>query len=225
MAKRHHYVYILQCRDDTLYTGYTTDLIRRLGQHNRGKGARYTKGRIPVRLVYWEQVPSKELALAREHAIKRLSRKEKLMLIRNQGGGTAMLKVAFVCIHNSCRSQMAEALAKYFTPYLFVPYSAGTEPAARINPDAVRILKDLYGLDLEKDQYPKSVAQLPPVDLVITMGCGVTCPTIPHRYREDWGIPDPTGQKDEAFIHTARLIETKIKELRRRLLAGELVLD
>ena len=47
MAKRHHYVYILQCRDDTLYTGYTTDLIRRLGQHNRGKGARYTKGKYP----------------------------------------------------------------------------------------------------------------------------------------------------------------------------------
>ncbi len=77
-----HYVYILRCADGTLYTGWTTDLEKRVAVHNAGKGAKYTKNRLPVELVYYECLDSKPLALRRECAIKALSRQEKLSLIR-----------------------------------------------------------------------------------------------------------------------------------------------
>lgn len=80
-----NYVYILRCSDDTLYTGWTTDLERRLAMHNSGKGAKYTKSRGPCTLVYFEELPDKSHALRREAAIKKLSRKEKLMLIQSAG--------------------------------------------------------------------------------------------------------------------------------------------
>lgn len=78
-----HYTYIVECRDKTLYTGWTTNLEKRVRAHNEGKGAKYTKSRAPVRLVYYEQYETKQEALKREYAIKQLSRKEKLTLIRN----------------------------------------------------------------------------------------------------------------------------------------------
>ena len=65
-------------------------------------------------------------------------------------------KVAFLCVHNSCRSQMAEALGKKLAADVFESFSAGTEPGARINPDAVRLMKQVHGIDMEKDQYPKA---------------------------------------------------------------------
>lgn len=80
MAK--HYTYILECKDQTLYTGYTTDLERRLKVHNDGKGAKYTKIRRPVKLVYHEEFDNKSEALKREYALKQLSRKQKLLLIK-----------------------------------------------------------------------------------------------------------------------------------------------
>jgi len=126
-------------------------------------------------------------------------------------------KVAFICVHNSCRSQIAEALGKYFARDLFESYSAGTELKDSINPDAVRLMKQLYGIDMEKTQRPKLLEELPPVDVVVTMGCNVECPYLPCKQREDWGLEDPTGKGDEEFIKVISTIETKIKELMDRL--------
>ena len=126
-------------------------------------------------------------------------------------------KVAFICVHNSCRSQMAEALGKRFAPDVFLSYSAGTETKPRINPDAVRVMKQLYGIDMEKDQYSKLIDELPPIDWVITMGCNVDCPYLPSRFREDWGLDDPSGKSDEEFIRTAREIERRILDLSDRV--------
>ena len=126
-------------------------------------------------------------------------------------------KVAFICVHNSCRSQMAEALGKRFAPDVFISYSAGTETKPRINPDAVRVMKQLYGIDMEKDQYSKLIDELPAIDWVITMGCNVNCPYLPSRFREDWGLEDPSGKSDEEFIRTAREIERRILDLRDRV--------
>lgn len=78
-----YYVYLLRCGDGTLYAGFTNDLARRLAVHNAGRGAKYTKSRLPVELVYWENFPNKSSALKREYAIKRLSRAEKLSLIQS----------------------------------------------------------------------------------------------------------------------------------------------
>ena len=126
-------------------------------------------------------------------------------------------KVAFICVHNSCRSQMAEALGKRFAPDVFISYSAGTETKPRINPDAVRVIRQLYGIDMEKDQRSKLIDELPPIDWVITMGCNVDCPYLPSRFREDWGLDDPSGKSDEEFIRTAREIERRILDLRERV--------
>ena len=128
-----------------------------------------------------------------------------------------MTKVAFICVHNSCRSQMAEALRKHLASDVFESFSAGTETKPEINQDAVRIMKQLYGIDMEKGQYSKLIDELLPVDGVITMGCNVNCQWLPARFKEDWGLSDPSGKDDEAFISTAREIERKIRRLRERL--------
>ena len=122
-------------------------------------------------------------------------------------------KVAFICVHNSCRSQIAEALGRHLASVSFESYSAGTEPVPRINQDAVRLIKQLYGIDMEQTQHSKPLCELPPVDIVITMGCNVKCPCLPCRHREDWGIEDPTGKPDEAFIDVIRMIEKHIADL------------
>lgn len=126
-------------------------------------------------------------------------------------------KVAFICVHNSCRSQIAEALGKYYASDVFESYSAGTETKSMINQDAVRIMKELYGIDMEKSQRSKLLSDIPPVDVVITMGCNVHCPYLPCSLREDWGLVDPTGKSDEEFIKAIEEIETKILELKRKL--------
>ena len=125
--------------------------------------------------------------------------------------------VAFVCVHNSCRSQMAEALGRHLAADVFTSCSAGTETVPRINQDAVRLMKDLYGIDMEKTQYSKTLDKLPPVDVLITMGCNVQCPALPCKRREDWGLEDPTGQPDEVFEATIRAIEQKVLDLRSRI--------
>lgn len=126
-------------------------------------------------------------------------------------------KVAFICVHNSCRSQIAEALGKYYASDVFESYSAGTETKPMINQDAVRIMKELYGIDMEKSQRSKLLSDIPPVDVVITMGCNVRCPYLPCSLREDWGLVDPTGKSDEEFIKAIEEIETKILELKKKL--------
>lgn len=127
------------------------------------------------------------------------------------------LRVAFICVHNSCRSQMAEALGKQLASDTFESYSAGTELRPEINQDAVRIMKQLYGIDMNKTQYSKLLKDIPEVDIVITMGCNVQCPTLPCQHREDWGLEDPSGKTDEAFIQTARMIEEKIRALKENI--------
>lgn len=123
-------------------------------------------------------------------------------------------KVAFVCVHNSCRSQIAEALAKKLGSDVLEVYSAGTEIEEEINPDARRLMMAMYGIDMEKTQKPKLIQAIPPVDDVITMGCNVVCPVLPFSYKsEDWGLDDPTGKGDEAFINVIRRIEEKVIEL------------
>ena len=129
-----------------------------------------------------------------------------------------MLKVAFICVHNSCRSQIAEALGKHLAADVFESYSAGTERKDHINPDAVRLMKELYHIDMEAEgQHSKLISDIPPVDVVITMGCNVQCPFLPCSHREDWGLDDPTGKSDEAFLETIQLIEHKMLELKATL--------
>ena len=128
-----------------------------------------------------------------------------------------VVKVAFVCVHNSCRSQIAEALGKRLACDVFESYSAGTETKPQINQDAVRLMKQKYQIDMEKTQYSKLLSDIPPVDVVITMGCNVDCPNVPCKYREDWGLEDPTGKSDEEFAYTIEQIHTKIIELSKRI--------
>ena len=116
--------------------------------------------------------------------------------------------VAFICVHNSCRSQIAEALGKKLAGDAFESYSAGTETKPQINQDAVRLMKT---------QYSKLLSELPAIDVVVTMGCNVQCPMLPCKHREDWGLDDPTGQPDEVFLETMLKIEEKILDLKARL--------
>lgn len=126
-------------------------------------------------------------------------------------------KVAFICVHNSCRSQIAEALGKALASDVFESYSAGTETKPQINQDAVRLMNQKYCIDMEKTQYSKLLSDIPSVDIVITMGCNVDCPYLPCRYREDWGLQDPTGKSDEEFIKTIETIHNKILDLKYRI--------
>lgn len=134
---------------------------------------------------------------------------------------SAKPKVAFVCVHNACRSQIAEALGKLLASEVFESYSAGTETRPHINPDAVRLMRELYDIDMEQSQHSKRLEKLPPVDVVVTMGCNVQCPSLPCRIREDWGLEDPTGRGDEAFRRTIAQIHEKVEDLRDRLRAEQ----
>lgn len=126
-------------------------------------------------------------------------------------------KVAFICVHNSCRSQMAEALGKKYGIDVFESYSAGTETKPQINQDAVRIIKELYDIDMNETQKSKLLSDIPNVDIVIKMGCNVVCPYLPGNHVEDWGLEDPTGKDDEEFIKIAKSIELKVKDLAERI--------
>jgi len=128
-----------------------------------------------------------------------------------------MIKIAFICVHNSCRSQIAEALGKHFAGDVLECYSAGTETKPHINPDAVRLMKQLYGIDMEKTQYSKLLSEIPSVDVVVTMGCNVACPFLSCKHREDWGLEDPTGQSDTVFLDVINKIEVNILDLKSRV--------
>ncbi len=121
-------------------------------------------------------------------------------------------------MHNSCRSQIAEALGKYLASDVFESYSAGTEIKSQINQDAVKYMKQQYGIDMEKNQYSKLITDIPTPDIVITMGCNVSCPALPCRHREDWGLDDPTGKDETIFLETIRNIHSKILKLKHDIL-------
>ena len=126
--------------------------------------------------------------------------------------GMTKPKVAFICVHNSCRSQIAEALGKALASDVFESYSAGTETKPRINPDAVRLMKALYGIDMEQTQHSKRISDIPDPDIAISMGCNVGCPFIGRPFDDNWKLDDPTGKSDEEF-------KKVIDEIRRRILA------
>ncbi|SRR5574344_1002165 len=127
------------------------------------------------------------------------------------------LKVAFICVHNSCRSQIAEALGKKLAFDVFESYSAGSETKMQINQDAVGIMKKLYGIDMEKTQYSKLVCDIPTPDILISMGCNVECPYIGMPFDDDWGLDDPTGKSEEEYIKVIKEIEGKVLALRERI--------
>lgn len=121
-----------------------------------------------------------------------------------------MKKVAFICVHNSCRSQIAEALGKLLRGEEFEFYSAGTETKPKINQDAVRLMKQHYGIDMEETQCSKLIDAIPEPDIVISMGCEVGCPYIGRPFDDNWGLPDPTGQNDETFQFVVEKIHRNI---------------
>ena len=131
-------------------------------------------------------------------------------------------KVAFVCVHNSCRSQMAEAIAKILAADVFEAYSAGTEKENEINPVAVEVIKELYAVDMTATHHVKLLEALPRIDILVTMGCNVTCPYLPCQHREDWGLEDPSGKDKEDFLQTAALIKEKVLDLKKRIESGQL---
>ena len=133
-------------------------------------------------------------------------------------------KVAFICVHNSCRSQIAEALGKHLAGDVFESYSAGTETKPQINQDAVRLMKDIYDIDMEANgQQSKLISEIPEVDIAISMGCNVGCPFIGRAFDDNWGLEDPTGKSDEKFRIVIKEIETKILALKKQL--GEKQID
>ena len=135
-------------------------------------------------------------------------------------------KIAFVCVHNSCRSQMAEAITKLLASDMFEAYSGGTETKPQINQDAVRTIMDLYGIDMNLTQTSKLIDELPKeLDVLVTMGCNVECPFIPTKHREDWGLDDPSGLSDEAFYKTAELIKQKLNHLIDQIHNKSIILD
>ena len=127
-------------------------------------------------------------------------------------------KVAFICVHNSCRSQIAEALGKHLASDVFECYSAGTETKPQINQDAVRIMKELYGIDMEKTQYSKLISEIPDPAIAISMGCNVGCPFIDREFDDNWGLEDPTGKPDEEFKKIIDSIEHMILQLKNKLM-------
>lgn len=141
------------------------------------------------------------------------------------GRDTPKIKVAFVCVHNSCRSQIAEALGKKLVGDVFEIFSAGTELKDHINPDAVRMMKQMHHIDMEQSQFNKLLSDIPEPDVAIFMGCNVSCPNLKAKYSENWGLDDPSGKDDEAFIYTINTIEQKVLELKSKLAQIKEVLD
>ena len=129
-------------------------------------------------------------------------------------------RVAFVCVHNACRSQMAEAIARILAGDVFDSFSAGTETKPAIDPTAVRLVREQYGVDMTETQYSKTLDALPEVDVVVTMGCNVQCPNLPCRRQEDWGLDDPTGKEDSVYLAVMETIRQRVLDLRRELRDG-----
>jgi len=125
-------------------------------------------------------------------------------------------KVAFICVHNSCRSQMAEGWAKKLGSDVLEAYSAGTQNYPEVKPLAVQVM-EAAGIDMSA-HYPKLLSDIPAeVDILITMGCNVECPFVPSSHREDWGLSDPSGGPVEGYEETRDLIREKILELLQRV--------
>jgi arsenate reductase len=145
-----------------------------------------------------------------------------LLIEKEERMETRKTVVAFICVHNACRSQMAEAIAKCTAAESFEAYSAGTEIKSEINADAVAVIKELYGTDMTLTQHPKLLSALPSVDIAVTMGCNVVCPSLPCRTRIAWHIDDPTGKGIDTFRAAAHEIECCIQKLAEQINSSEL---
>ena len=122
------------------------------------------------------------------------------------------LRLLFVCVENSNRSQMAEAFARMHGGDTIEAYSAGSRPSGRVNPRAIAAMQEL-GYDLSQHR-SKSLDEVPQqVDVAITMGCGDACPNVQAVRREDWQIPDPRDMHPDEFRQVRDLIERKVREL------------
>lgn len=129
-------------------------------------------------------------------------------------------KIAFVCVHNSCRSQMAEALMRHLGSEYFEVYSAGTETYPEVKPLAVQVVEEL-GIDMSAHS-PKLLSDIPEkIDFLVTMGCNVVCPYVENQHSEDWGLEDPSGGPIESFRITRDLIEGKCLDLIQRVKTGQ----
>lgn len=129
--------------------------------------------------------------------------------------GRRTVKIAFICTHNACRSQMAEALAREILPAWAEPCSAGTDPAAAIDPGAAAELAR-RGISAE-GLHPKPLSSIGTADIAVMMGCGVSCPALPCTHREDWGLEDPMGGAPESYEECADRIAEHLRELSRQL--------
>ena len=130
-------------------------------------------------------------------------------------------KVAFVCVGNSCRSQIAEGFAGEYAADILDVYSAGTDPSPEVKPNAVKVMNEV-GIDIS-DHYPKLLEEIPSeLDVLITMGCGVECPYIPCKFREDWGLDDPAGHSMDVFRETREIIDGKVKKLIKKIKNDEI---
>ena len=108
-------------------------------------------------------------------------------------------------------------MGKKLASDVFDSYSAGTALKDQINPDAVRLMKQVHGIDMELTQHNKLLLDIPAPDVVIFMGCNVSCPDVPSQYAENWGLDDPSGHADDVFMETIRQIETKVLALKEKL--------
>lgn len=130
-------------------------------------------------------------------------------------------KIAFICVHNSCRSQIAEALGRHLAGDVFESFSAGTQKVPHINQDAVRLMKEIYGINMESDgQHSKLISEIPDPDVAISMGCNVGCPFIGRSFDDNWQLEDPTGKSDDEFRIIIDRIEKNILELKKHLSSG-----
>ncbi|XFA99628.1 arsenate reductase ArsC [Candidatus Izemoplasma sp. B36] len=126
------------------------------------------------------------------------------------------IKIAFVCTHNSCRSIMAEGWLKHLNNGKFEVYSAGTEVYPGPKPFALEVMEDI-GIDMSHAS-SKLLDKIPSeLDILITMGCGVECPYVPTKHREDWGLDDPSGGPKSGFEATRDIIKRKVIELIKRV--------
>lgn len=136
-----------------------------------------------------------------------------------RGDDNMKYKVAFICVHNSCRSQMAEGLARQLGSDIVESYSAGTEEYPEVKPLAIEVMEEI-GISMD-NHYPKLIKDIPEeVDVLITMGCGVICPFVPSKHEEDWGLDDPSGGTIEDFRKTRDLIQEEVKDLIKRIREG-----
>lgn len=125
-----------------------------------------------------------------------------------------MKNIAFICNHNSCRSQIAEYFGRKYLSDIYHIYSAGSEIKSEINKVAVRIIKQLYNDDISSSQHPKTINEIPKPDIIISMGCYNGCPYINQEFTADWQIEGPAGKSDDEFIKVINQIKEKVLQLR-----------